>query len=167
MASYGYGFGSSQSQGYSNVHPQSSYTAQASSAYGGSYGGTAAAAPRQMVPQSYDANAGYGYGYGRQQDTQSSSIPSSHQTTYGSSSYMSRDGGGYDASKSSYGYGSSSQGMPIHDSGNCSRNPAFLLLGNLPRRWLGQVCQLLFALLAIQFNFCNFEVVFPSLRTWL
>lgn len=114
MASYGYGFGSSQSQGYSNVHPQSSYTAQASSAYGGSYGGTAAAAPRQMVPQSYDANAGYGYGYGRQQDTQSSSIPSSHQSTYGSSSYMSRDAGGYDASKSSYGYGSSSQGIPIY-----------------------------------------------------
>ena len=127
MASYGYGFGSSQSQGYSNVHPQSSYTAQASSAYGGSYGGNAAAAPRQMVPQSYDANAGYGYGYGRQQDSQSSSIPSSHQTTYGSSSYMSRDGGGYDASKSSYGYGSSSQGIQSYLSGHCV-HPTWLFL---------------------------------------
>lgn len=109
MANYGFGFGSSQSQGYSTVHPQSSFTVQASSAYGGAYGGTAA--PRQIVQQGYDASAGYGYGYGRQQDSQTSVIPSSHQTTFGTSSYMSRDGGGYDASKSSYGYGSGSQGI--------------------------------------------------------
>ena len=110
MANYGYGFGSSQSQGYSTVHPQSSYTAQASSGYGSAYGGTTA--PRQMVQQGYDASAaGYGYGYGRQQNNQTSVIPSSHQSTYGTSSYMSRDAGGYDASKSSYGFGSGSQGI--------------------------------------------------------
>ena len=109
MASYGYGFGSSQSQGYSTVHHQNSFTAQASSGYGGAFGGTAA--PRQIVQQGYDAGAGYGYGYGRQQNSQTSAIPSSHQSTYGTSSFMSRDAGGYDASKSSYGYGSGSQGI--------------------------------------------------------
>ena len=109
MASYGYGYGSAQSQGYSTVHPQSSYTAQASSGYGGAFGGTTG--PRQMVQQGYDANAGYGYGYGRQQNSQSSVIPSSHQTTYGTSSFMTRDAGGFDASKSNYGYGSGSQGI--------------------------------------------------------
>lgn len=108
MANYGFGFGSSQSQGYSTVHPQSSFTAQASSAYGSAYGGNAG--PRQIVQQGYDASAGYGYGYGRQQDNQSSVIPSSHQTTFGTNTFMSRDAGGYDASKSTYGYGSGSQG---------------------------------------------------------
>lgn len=115
MANYGYGFGSSQPQGFSNVHPQSSYTTQVSSGYGTQFGTSAAApaaAPRQVVQQSFDVGGGYSYGYGRQQDTnqQNSNIQSSHQTTYGTNSYMSRDTG-YDASKSGYGYGGSSQGI--------------------------------------------------------
>eukprot|EP00794_Sanderia_malayensis_P009635 gene9635-10623_t len=111
MANFGYGFGNSQSQGYSNVHPPSSFATQASSAFGNQFvsSGPAAQRPPVAQQQSFDVGAGYGYGYGRQQDgSQNTAIPSSHQTSYGTSSYMNR-GAGYDANKSNFGYGASSQ----------------------------------------------------------